>query len=92
MMVECEGRGQGEAGAGLGLGEHDEAGGGELVLQAAEPRQGGGDGESVTLHRDLHLAEKSSPSVKSNIVSLLFSHKQLSSPWLRWLDDTQDTD
>ena len=90
-MVECEGRGQGEAGAGLGLGEHDEAGGGELVLQAGEPGQGGGDGESVALHTDLHLAEKSSPSVKSNIVSLLFSHKQLSSPWLRWLD-TQDTD
>ena len=44
-----------------------------------------------TVHRDLHLAEKSSPSVKSNIVSLLFSHKQLSSPWLSWLD-TQDTD
>ena len=51
----------------------------------------GGDGESVTLYTDLHLAEKSSPSMKSNIVSLLFSHKQLSSPWLRWLD-TQDTD
>ena len=39
-MVECEGRGQGEAGAGLGLGEHDQPGGGELVLQAAEPGQG----------------------------------------------------
>ena len=88
-MVECEGRRQGEAGAGLGLGEHDKPGGGELVLQAGEPGQG--DAESVALHRDLHLAENSSPSMKSIIVSLLFSHKQLSSPWLRWLD-TQDTD
>ena len=54
-MVECEGRGQGEAGAGLGLGEHDEPGGGELVLQAAEPDQGG-ESESVALHRDIGVA------------------------------------